>query len=359
MLKIIGLFVAVVWCSSTVAFAGDATEVKVIGPFVSGNLAVYLVRGPNLLGDKSYLTLSEGLEQGKVTVFERDSVNQLAIENRSDRDLFVQAGEIVKGGKQDRTLGKDMVLSAHSDEIPIPVNCVESGRWTQRGDEDQTQFRASTNSLSSKALKQANYDGDQESVWANVASAQGRLAANVPAAGATASPSPTSLELTVEGPAVAGAAEDYEVKLKKSTDAAGDVIGFIYAINGKLNSGDVYASSDLFKKMYPKLLHAAAVEALADREANWDKISYDVPKPDAVEAMINAVDDAKGQPLSMDAVQVEHDINRQAGMPEAVASDKTGNRAEVLKKETDQIVMYETWDSQSKAPFLHRAYLTK
>ncbi|MGD0462109.1 MAG: DUF6569 family protein [Tepidisphaeraceae bacterium] len=362
--RLLWVVAVVVSLSSSVSATRPAAldEIHVVGPYVSGNLTVYLVRGPNLLGDKKYLTLSEGLEQKKVIVYEKQQVNELSVENLSDQDLYLQAGEIVKGGQQDRTLGRDMVVSAHSGQVPIGANCVEHGRWTQRGSESQSQFAASPNALASKELKQANYSGDQQGVWDKVSKAQEKLAANAPSladAGGTLSQSPTSLELTVEDKAVASAAEAYEKGVAKNSQAFPDVIGFVFAINGKLNSGDVYASDELFGKMYPKLLHAAAVEALAEREPNSDQKVFDAPKPEAVEAMIKAVDIAKGEPQPMDAIGMEQQINQEAQMPQQPAARPVADRAVILKKQTNEVEMYETRDTETKAPFLHRAYLTK
>jgi hypothetical protein len=193
--------------------------------------------------------------------------------------------------------------------------------------------------------------------------AQSKLAANAPsitAANGTLSQSPSSLELTVEDKAVASAAEGYEKDVTKNSEAFSDVVGFVFAINGKLNSGDVYASSALFAKMYPKLLHAAAVEAFAEREANSDKKVYDAPNPEAVEAMIKAVDNAKGEPQPMDAIGMEQQINQQAQMPqERVTRPVVSERTALVKKQTKEIEMYETRDTHTDASFLHRAYLTR
>ena len=35
-------------------------------------------------------------------------------------------------------------------------------------------------------------------------------------------------------------------------------------MNGKVNGADVYAASQLFRKMWPKLIRSAAVEAITD-----------------------------------------------------------------------------------------------
>ena len=42
------------------------------------------------------------------------------------------------------------------------------------------------------------------------------------------------------------------------------MIGYVFAINGHINSADVYASRALFLKLWPKLLEASAVEAIAE-----------------------------------------------------------------------------------------------
>jgi len=54
------------------------------------------------------------MEQKKVTVFETGNVNQLAIENTSAETVYVQGGDIVKGGQQDRVFTTDLVLPPKS-----------------------------------------------------------------------------------------------------------------------------------------------------------------------------------------------------------------------------------------------------
>jgi hypothetical protein len=45
-----------------------------------------------------------------------------------------------------------------------------------------------------------------------------------------------------------------------------DVIGYVAAVNGRVVSGDVYAASALFRKLWPKLLNGIAVEACIESE---------------------------------------------------------------------------------------------
>src|SRR5437867_1885992 len=72
--------------------------------------------------DREFLVLDEGFEQKKVKISEQqqESVNTLALENNSDKPLFLMAGEVVLGGKQDRIIGKDTVIEPHA-KTDIPV----------------------------------------------------------------------------------------------------------------------------------------------------------------------------------------------------------------------------------------------
>src|SRR5262249_59909440 len=104
----------------------------------------------------------------------------LTIQNKSNEDVFVQAGDIVKGGQQDRALALDLIVPPKSGRIPIDAFCVEQGRWSRRGNEAVAAFSASDNALASKDLKiAAKVRNSQGDVWANVGKAQEKLAANL------------------------------------------------------------------------------------------------------------------------------------------------------------------------------------
>src|SRR5215207_8148240 len=115
------------------------TDRKVSGPHVHENLAIYFIHG-NSADGPAPLTLSEALAKGRVQVIETGRVNELQIENTGDEEVFVQAGDIVKGGKQDRVLTVSLVLPPRSGAVPIASFCVEQGRWSARGGEDNARF---------------------------------------------------------------------------------------------------------------------------------------------------------------------------------------------------------------------------
>ena len=97
----------------------NAKHLTVAGPFTYENLSIFLLRGSDALDGSRFIPLDEALEQKCVTVHETGTVGQLEVENLSDSlDLYIQAGDVVKGGRQDRTLGVDFVLPAKSGRVP-------------------------------------------------------------------------------------------------------------------------------------------------------------------------------------------------------------------------------------------------
>jgi hypothetical protein len=242
------------------------------GPYASGTLQVWLVHGPDQHRDTRRLVpLAAALQQGIAVVHETGDVNELAIENvGADADVYVQAGDIVQGGKQDRTIGVDLVLAPKSGRVPLPSFCVEHGRWSAReapqGLPDTLfapSFVSSSNTVSTNAMKRALLvDADQQQVWNEVSTTQSALndhlgkVVNDPS-------SPSSLELTLESKAVKDATANMVQALLGLADGKGDAIGCVVAIAGKFDSADVYGSHPLFAALWPKLLRSAATAAVA------------------------------------------------------------------------------------------------
>src|SRR5690242_4845357 len=132
--------------------ADDATRIS--GPIVHENLAIYLIHGKSA-GGAVPLTLDEALAKRVVKVHETGNVNQLQVENLGDQEVFIQSGDIVKGGQQDRVLSVSLMLPPKSGKIPIGSFCVEQGRWTARGKEDVKTFATASAVVPSREAKLA------------------------------------------------------------------------------------------------------------------------------------------------------------------------------------------------------------
>jgi hypothetical protein len=311
----------------------QATGFTLSGPYTHENLTIFLIHGQDTIKGRKILTLQEAMERKRVIVYETKDVNELAIENISDdADVFVQSGDIVKGGQQDRVLAVDLILPPRSGRIAIAAFCVESGRWSKRGSETATQFETSSERIASKELKNAtNVTNSQAEVWSEVVNVQTKISRNI-GASVNAQASESSLQLSLENKRLQQAKEAYIKKLTKTVEGKTDVIGYAFAINGKINSADVYASSELFRKLWPKLLRATAVEAIAELQRSQD---------------FAQVDEAAFQSFLADA---ERGRASERGVT---------TRIKLVTRETDEGILFETRDLKHKEAWIHRSYVTK
>lgn len=305
------------------------------GPYTHDNLTVFLIHGDDQIKSKDILTLEEALKQKKAVVHETKNVNQLSIENTSGAEVFVQAGDIVRGGQQDRIIAFDLIVPPKSGKLPLAAFCVEAGRWTARGKEAAEQFSSSANAAYSNELKiAARMNGataaNQRFVWDKVAKGQMALE-NTLKADVKAGESKSSLELTLEHKKVLEAVDAYVKKLQGSPKKEKDAIGYAVVINGKVHNADVYASSGLFQKLWPKLLKTSAVEAVAEKT---DKKF----KPAAAEAVQTFLADAEKGKKS---------------------EKKINERLKQLTCENDKIILFETKDGDNKSAPVRRSYVGK
>jgi hypothetical protein len=277
--------------------------------------------------------LQEALVQKKVIVRETREVNELSIQNISREEVYVQAGDIVKGGQQDRMMAVDLILPPRSGRIPISAFCVENGRWSKRGTEEVTVFNSSANVVAGRELKLAAKNAESQSeVWRQVAVAQDKLSANT-GTRVNGAASPTSFQLALENRQVQTSADSYVKALDRIVDGKPDVIGYVFAINGKINSADVYASSVLFKKLWPKLLQASAIEAVAELRRGE---KFDAPAPGDVQGFLD--DSPKGTD------EKQKDVS---------------SRVQMVTRESKENVFFETRDRAKSDAWVHRNYIKK
>lgn len=308
------------------------SDYRISGPYTHNNLTVFLLHGNDLISGHNFITLQEALAQKKVIVYETKDVNELAIRNLSNQDVYVQAGDIVRGGDQDRMISTDFIVPPKSGRMPIAAFCVESGRWSQRKGEVSASFSSSENSVSTKELKlAAKRSNSQQAVWENVSVAQDKLSENLKT-GVRSGVSASSFELSMENAKVKETAGAYINALSGIVNNKSDVIGYAFAINGHVNSADVYASRALFAKLWPKLLKASAVEAIAELQPNAK------PEPVADETILAFLGDSE----------------------KATAAEKpVTQRVKLVTREDDKNIFFETRDLRQREAWIHRNYIRK
>ena len=330
--SIVGVCALMLIIFGTLGVVNAQNGYKISAPHTYKNLTIFLLHGKDESSGKNVLTLQEAMERKLFFVYETSEVNELEVENRSKQfDVFIQSGDIVKGGKQDRVLAVSIIIPAGSGRVKIEAFCVESGRWTKRGEEDSAKFTSSNDRIVTKELKiAANGARSQQQVWSQVSEAQARLGKNVGDSVASGDSS-SSLQLSLENKKVVATVDEYIKSLGNIVDGKSDVIGYAFAINGKINSADVYVSNALFTKVWMKMLKASATEAVS--ESKSVRLA-DPVKADAVRSMIDDAEKARPKEQSV------------------------GSGARLVTREDKDNVMFESRDEKTKA-VVHRNYVKK
>jgi hypothetical protein len=326
---VVGLLTIAAWPATLQA--APAPEWSLSGPFIYRNLAVYVIHGKDSYRGKKLLTLQEALAEKQIVVHETGEVNELQVENvSSEAEVFIQAGDIVKGGRQDRVLAYDMIVPVRSGKVGLASFCVEAGRWQQRGGEDAGRFSQSTGQLPGKALRLAVRSARQQGqVWEKVKEQQDKLSRKLNKSVADAR-SPTSLQLTLEDKELQERIDGYVARLERCLADKRDVIGIAISINGNIEGAEVYGSSALFRKMWPKLLRAAAVDAFAEQQKGR---RYELVEPDEVRAFLSAGGESK--------------------------ETKVNERIHVTTRQNENGVSIETRDQMKNGALIHRSVISR
>ncbi len=136
----------------------------------------------------------------------------------------------------------------------------------------------------------------QSEVWAGVRKMQGSLT-NTVGAPINAAQSPSSLQLALENEKLKTMQSAYVEALKTAGEAHGDIVGYVFAVNGKLNSADIYPSNGLFRKMWTKLLNASVTEAIGHKDGAREP----APLIEAVTAFLSDAERGKASEKTLNA----------------------------------------------------------
>ena len=237
----------------------DGTAFQIEGPFTHQDLSVFLLCSDHQ-DSQNFLTLDEGLKDGLVSITEQEheQVRALLIDNQSDRPLYLQEGERLVGGKQDRTIVSSLVIPPKSGKTSVPTFCVEHSRWTEG--EKGKKFGFSVNpALAPKGVRgAAKVEGSQDRVWGCVA------AQKVSASKTLHCPNTnSSVNEMLDAPQVQSISEEYASAMGRTLERAesSNAVGMAIVFNGQIEEVDLYPNRALFRKLFPRLIRAYAVQA--------------------------------------------------------------------------------------------------
>jgi len=177
----------------------------------------------------------------------------------------------VTGGKQDRIIAKDRLVPAESDPVDLSVFCVEPGRWVGASGKFGAPMAMVQPSVRAKAMA----DKDQQKVWNQVAQSRTAMAETVTVEAGAAAAAPIQ-----ENSSYARAVDNKEVRKQLDSVAAPveqqyqsvirqlrdrHAVGVVVAVNGQLIWADVFASSSLLEKYWPKLVRSYAAESFSQQ----------------------------------------------------------------------------------------------
>ena len=230
-------------------------NVNVSDPIEAGGLQVFGLYWEAPAGI-AYRTLDEAVAAGTLEVTEvteGGSVPQLKVHNKDTVAVFLMAGEHLRGGKQNRVLNASILVPAQSD-LPIPVSCVERGRWGYRaahfsgsGSSSHSTLRKMMHGQVTRSYHSSGTPrSDQGEVWREV---DRKLAES-------GSMSDTAY--------LDKAYEDSEPLLREVTGQLSvpeGACGAVFAYGGKIVGFDLFDRSTTLAQLWEKLVRAYAIDA--------------------------------------------------------------------------------------------------
>lgn len=250
--------------------------------FTYKNLRLYPIYANDAFRDAhkdigKYTPLQRALQEKKIAVTETvgtpsnntvnqqvssggETVNTLYLENTSSDTIMIMAGEVVKGGKQDRVLAQDMILPPRSGKKDISVFCVEQGRWTYSADAKKANnaFYGYSQVAGTNVRKGAVVDKNQQKVWKEVESVTKKNEAG------TSSGTYTALDTSKKYNSELKIYSDYFKTVMKTQP---NVIGIVACTGDKVIGCDMFATADMFNLYFDNLMNSYSTEAITNGSA--------------------------------------------------------------------------------------------
>lgn len=205
-----------------------------------------------------YLTLEQASKLGLVEVSELPSeiVEKLRVTNKGDKPLLLVGGDLVKGGKQDRVVARDVIIPS-GKTMDIDVFCVEQGRWS--GDTDSFQPAAAK---APTEVRQSVAFAGQNQVWEKVESYNEATGAGASGGWSVFKGREAAKEQTRYS--------DYVAAIRKALGKEG-VVGLAVYKDGKLLSTELFGSPALFKSSLESVVSAVGSDITGDVRADIEK----------------------------------------------------------------------------------------
>lgn len=227
--------------------------VRVQRPMQHRNITLFPLTAP--AGGAVDLTLlDDAIRSGRVEVEEKDGgvVNTVRMRNTGKGYVFGMAGEIISGARQDRMLEHDVLLPPGSAWLDVPVYCTEHGRWVG----SSARFESKGQVVAGRVRARAAQSGSQSEVWDEVGETRRTLGVATPT---------EAFAKVYEDSDVQEQTRSYHERFDRLPALNPEAVGVAVAVGDRLVCIDLFASRELFREMWPKLLRSYVIDAVAAR----------------------------------------------------------------------------------------------
>lgn len=227
--------------------------ISVNNPIRYKNLTIFPLSLSRGRDKKSIITFDRAFEKNYIEIMEKESgdVNTVILVNKSKYYVFILAGEVITGCKQDRMVSEDCLIPPHSGKIHLKVYCTEHGRWISKSQ----RFSTGGIAINPKMRGVVKASKSQGEVWAKVEEKRSEV-------GAGASPTSAYMDI-VEDKKVAREVKPYVDKFANIPDVGGwKTVGVLAAVGDEIIVVDLFTNHKLFKSLWKKLIKSYALDAI-------------------------------------------------------------------------------------------------
>lgn len=194
-------------------------------------------------------TLDEALSHDWITLREHEAarVPEIRVRNESQFPVFLMAGEIISGGRQNRIIRNDTLLPPSSGFIDLPVYCGEKERWAGTRDVFSSPNRMADHSL----RKMAGSPESQDEIWREI---DDKLEKSGVAAATHA------YQQIYEDRGVNQELSRATTQFKKIVRR--DTVGAVFVDGDDILCCDVFSDPDLFSRLWEKISRSYALETI-------------------------------------------------------------------------------------------------
>lgn len=230
----------------------------------------------------NFISIKEAEKLDLIEVLETNSVNQLEVINKSNKQVLIPFGMTVHGGKQDRTIWEPILIPpgekhqvfskqythpTHTNPPPqphkynIPAKCIEQSRWNFKNLQG---FKSSNMRLHPNIAFDAISSAGQGAVWSEIQSYRSEMnyAANL-------APTQSYLDMTEKS-------QNKTEEFVKHFTNVQNQCGIACFINNEFIGIEFYANPMAWNSMHTDVLNAFAIEALRfkDKPLKEGEINY-------------------------------------------------------------------------------------